>query len=275
MVTGASTADLAIVLVDARKGVIEQSAPPRLPRLAAARPAPGGLRQQDGPRRLRRGGLRRDRATSSPRSAPRLEVTDLDVHPDLGAARRQRRRALDERCPGTRARRCSTTSSTSHIASDRNLIDARFPVQWVIRPMTDEHHDYRGYAGQVAGGVLQPGDEVVVLPSGRAHAHRRRSTRSTARSTEAFPPLSVTLRLEDELDISRGDMICRPHNRPTRRPRARGDGVLDERRRRCEPGGRYALKHTTRTRARDGRGAALPHRRQHPAPRRGRPTGSS
>ena len=103
-----------------------------------------------------------------------------------------------------------------HIASDRNLIDVRFPVQYVIRPHQATHpelHDYRGYAGQVAGGVLKPGDEVMHLPSGMT---TRISRIDTARGEvpEAFPPMSVTLVLEDDLDISRGDLICRPHNQP-------------------------------------------------------------
>ena len=100
------------------------------------------------------------------------------------------------------------------IAPDRNLADVRFPVQWVMRPMSEEHHDYRGYAGQVAGGVLRPGDEVVVLPSGQR-------TRIEAIDTyegevdAAFPNMSVTLRLADDLDISRGDMIVEADDQPT------------------------------------------------------------
>jgi bifunctional enzyme CysN/CysC len=100
------------------------------------------------------------------------------------------------------------------VAPDRNLIDARFPVQWVIRPMTDEYHDYRSYAGQVAGGILRPGDEVVVLPAG----DRTRIAGIDVHGgeiEEAYPPMSVALRLEDDLDVSRGDMIARPANRPT------------------------------------------------------------
>ena len=99
------------------------------------------------------------------------------------------------------------------MASDRNLKDARFPVQWVTRPMTDELHDYRGYAGEVAGGVFRTGDEVVVLPSGLTSRIAGIDT-FDGELEEAFPPLSVTLRLEDDIDVSRGDMICRPHNRP-------------------------------------------------------------
>jgi sulfate adenylyltransferase subunit 1 (EFTu-like GTPase family) len=103
-----------------------------------------------------------------------------------------------------------------HIASDRNLIDVRFPVQYVIRPHASsdpELHDYRGYAGQVAGGVLKPGDEVLHLPSGFTTRIRRIDS-AGGEVAEAFEPMSVTLLLDDDVDISRGDMICRPNNRP-------------------------------------------------------------
>jgi hypothetical protein len=99
------------------------------------------------------------------------------------------------------------------IATDRNFADVRFPVQWVIRPMSDEHHDYRGYAGQVAAGVIRAGDEVLVLPSGKR-------TRIASVDTfegpvdAAFPTMSVTLRLEDEIDISRGDMFVNDDDPP-------------------------------------------------------------
>jgi bifunctional enzyme CysN/CysC len=131
-----------------------------------------------------------------------------------------------------------------HTASDRNLIDARLPVQWVIRPMTEEHHDYRGYAGQVAGGILRPGDDVVVLPSGA------RSKIASIDSYDgpidaAYPPMSVAVRLEDDLDVSRGDMIARPDNRGN--VATSFDATV------CwmsetplQEGRRYALKHTSR-----------------------------
>ena len=101
-----------------------------------------------------------------------------------------------------------------HIASDRNLIDARFPVQYVIRPMSSHGMDYRGYAGVVSGGVFKPGDEVVVLPSGFS-SRIKAIDGPNGPIDEAFSPMSVTIRLEDEIDISRGDMICRPKNQPT------------------------------------------------------------
>jgi bifunctional enzyme CysN/CysC len=132
-----------------------------------------------------------------------------------------------------------------HVSSDRNLIDARFPVQWVIRPMTQEHHDYRSYAGQVAGGILRPGEEVVVLPSG-ARTRIAGIDVHGGQVDEAYPPMAVSLRLEDDLDVSRGDMIARPANRPT--VAESFDATV------CwmsetplRPGGRYTIKHTTRT----------------------------
>jgi bifunctional enzyme CysN/CysC len=101
-----------------------------------------------------------------------------------------------------------------HIASDRNLIDARFPVQYVVRPLSDQWHDYRGYAGMVAGGVFKPGDEVMVLPAGFTSTIASIET-FDGPVDEAYSPMSVSIRLTDDIDISRGDMICRPHNRPT------------------------------------------------------------
>jgi len=99
------------------------------------------------------------------------------------------------------------------VASDDNQIDVRFPVQYVIRPHTAEHRDYRGYAGQVAAGVLKPGDEVIVLPSGFTTTIAAIDT-ADGQLSEASPGAAVTVRLADDLDVSRGDMICRPHNRP-------------------------------------------------------------
>ena len=101
-----------------------------------------------------------------------------------------------------------------YIASDRNLIDARFPVQYVIRPMSDDHHDYRGYAGHGRRRRLQARRRGRGAAVGLHLARSRRSTPPTARCAEAFAPMSVTIRLDDDIDVSRGDMICRPHNRP-------------------------------------------------------------
>jgi sulfate adenylyltransferase subunit 1 (EFTu-like GTPase family) len=137
---------------------------------------------------------------------------------------------------------------TVEIAGDRNLEDWRFPVQWVIRPQNDErHHDYRGYAGQVAAGVLTPGEQVVVLPSGRVTKLAGIDTMDGP-LREAFPPQSVTLLLEDDLDVSRGDLIARAGeaNPPlvARELEATVCWMSDTP---LRAGGRYALKHTTRS----------------------------
>ena len=104
----------------------------------------------------------------------------------------------------------------------------RFPVQYVIRPMSHEHHDYRGYGGQVASGMLRPGDEVVVLPSGFTTTIAGIDEYGGP-IEEAIPPMSVSVRLADDVDVSRGDMICRPNNMPDRHPGRRRDGVLVQR----------------------------------------------
>lgn len=132
-----------------------------------------------------------------------------------------------------------------HISSDRNLIDCRFPVQHVIRPRTQQHHDYRAYAGKVSGGTFRKGDEVMILPSG---------FRSTIKSIdlmddqieEAIPPLSVNIRLDDELDISRGDMIVRPNNSPLVKQQIDLMICWFDAEKKLEEGNRYIVRHTTK-----------------------------
>jgi sulfate adenylyltransferase subunit 1 (EFTu-like GTPase family) len=130
------------------------------------------------------------------------------------------------------------------LAGDRNLADRRFPVQWVIRPMSDEHHDYRGYAGQVAGGVWRAGDDVVVLPSGRRSRVAAVET-PDGELEEAVAPMSVVIRLEDDVDVSRGDMLADPDRAPTvaRELVARICWMSE---RPLDPRARLAIKHTTR-----------------------------
>ena len=135
-----------------------------------------------------------------------------------------------------------------HIASDRNLIDARFPVQYVIRPQAQssaELHDYRGYAGTVAGGVFKPGDEVAVLPSGLASTIAAIDT-ADGPVEEAFSPMAVTIRLADDLDVSRGDMICRVRNRPHVGQDLEAMVCWLTAQSELRPGARLAIKHTTR-----------------------------
>ena len=133
---------------------------------------------------------------------------------------------------------------TVEIAGDRNLEDRRFPVQWVIRPMADEHHDYRGYAGQVAGGVWRAGEEVVVLPCG---LRRRVAAVEQVHGPieAAIPGQSVTVLLEDDLDVGRGDMLADPE-RPPFVAREVTAEICWMSERALEPGTRLAVKHTTR-----------------------------
>src|SRR6201988_2633931 len=135
------------------------------------------------------------------------------------------------------------------IASDRNLIDVRFPVQYVIRPhhATDPQlHDYRGYAGQIAGGILKPGDEIMHLPSGLNTTIRRIDT-ARGPVDEAFAPMSVTLLLTDDLDVSRGDLFCRPHHQPPAAQDVVAMVCWMTDARTLAPRNRLIVKHTTRT----------------------------
>jgi bifunctional enzyme CysN/CysC len=132
-----------------------------------------------------------------------------------------------------------------HIASDRNLIDCRFPVQYVIRPRDDKHHDYRGYAGQIASGAYKVGDDVVVLPSGFTSTIASIDT-ADGPVEEAVPPMSVTIRLTDDLDVSRGDMICRPHNQPNIGQDIDAMLCWFGERAALKAGGKYALKQTSK-----------------------------
>ena len=243
MVTGASTADLAVILIDARNGVLEQSRRHafiasllRIPHLLVAVNKMDLVGYDEGAY---------ERIADEFRGwATKLDVHDIAFIP-ISALHGDNVVDRSERMPWYEGPSLLYHLEHVHVASDRNLIDTRFPVQWVNRPYTDEHHDYRGYSGQVAGGVIKVGDEVVVLPSGK---HTRVSRIDTADGPvdEAFPPLSVTLLLEDDLDVSRGDMICRPHNRPLQTQEFEAMVcALNEQPLRA--GGRYLLKHSTRT----------------------------
>ncbi|MDQ2649906.1 MAG: sulfate adenylyltransferase subunit CysN [Actinomycetota bacterium] len=211
MVTGASTADLALILVDARKGIVEQSR--RHAFLSSLLGIPHLVLCVNKMDLVDWSQDRFEEIKAEFRSfAMKLDIHDLQFVPIS---------ALHGDNIVDRSTNMGWYEGSSllhhleevHIASDRNLIDARFPVQYVIRPMSDEHHDYRGYAGQVAGGVFKPGDEVVVLPSGFTSTIASIDT-ADGPVDEAFSPMSVTITLNDEIDISRGDMIARVKNQP-------------------------------------------------------------
>jgi bifunctional enzyme CysN/CysC len=244
MVTGASTADLALVLVDVRNGVVEQtkrhafiSALLRIPHLVVC------VNKMD------LVGYDQDRFEEVKAQfrefAMKLDVADLTFVP-ISALHGDNVVERSLNMPWYQGSSLLHHLEEVHIASDRNLIDARFAVQYVLRPLNDEHHDYRGYAGQVAAGVFKAGDSVMVLPSGF-------TTRVAAIDTadgpidEAFPPMSVSLRLEDDIDVSRGDMICRPHNQPTVSQDIDAMVCWMSERSVLTNGAKLAIKHTTRS----------------------------
>jgi bifunctional enzyme CysN/CysC len=242
MVTGASTANLAIILVDARHGIVEQSRRHafiasllRIPHIVFA------VNKMD----LVGWSEEKFRAIEAEfrNLAARLDVQDIAFIP-VSALTGANVVDRSTEMPWYHGPTLLYHLETVHISSDRNLIDVRFPVQWVLRPQSDEFHDYRGYAGQVAGGVLRPGDDVMVLPSGLP-TKITRIEQGGASIEAAFPPMSVTVHLADDVDISRGDMLCRPNNQPTV-----GQDLdamvcwMSERP--LQLRGRYALKHTTR-----------------------------
>ena len=243
MVTGASTADLALILLDARKGVLEQSRRHafiasllRIPHLVVC------VNKMD---LVDFDQEEFDRITAEFAGwAAKLDVHDLTFIP-ISALHGDNVVERSPRMPWYEGTSLLYHLEHVHVASDRNLQDPRFPVQWVIRPMSDEHHDYRGYAGEVASGVFRAGDEVVVLPSGRETRIAAIDSYEGERD-EAYPPLSVTMRLEDDIDVSRGDMICREHNRPVE-AREIDAMVCWMAERPLSPRGRYRIKHTTRT----------------------------
>jgi sulfate adenylyltransferase subunit 1 len=242
MVTGASTADLSVVLVDARKGVSEQTRRHayiasllRIPHLVVC------VNKMD---LVGYDEAVFDRIVDELTDwTARLELPDITFIP-ISALHGDNVVERSEAMPWYAGAPLLYHLEHVVIAPDRNLADVRFPVQWVIRPMSEDHPDYRGYAGQVAGGILRPGDEVVVLPGGQ----RTKIARVNAFDGEldaAFPTMSVALHLADELDISRGDMIVDADDQPVaaRELEAMLCWMSDEPMRR---GARYAIKHTTR-----------------------------
>jgi bifunctional enzyme CysN/CysC len=244
MVTGASTADLALILIDARHGMVEQSR--RHAFIASLLGIPhfvvcvNKMDLVDWDQAV----FERIRAEFTA-FASRFHVADITFIP-VSALHGDN---VVDRSPNTPWYEGSTLLhhlEEVHIASDRNLIDTRFPVQYVVRPMSGEHHDYRGYAGTVTGGVMRPGDEVVVLPSGFSTTIEGIDSYDGP-VAEAYPPMAVTIRLADDLDVSRGDMICRPANQPHASQDVDAMICWMTEQSSLTTGAKYAIKHTTRT----------------------------
>jgi sulfate adenylyltransferase subunit 1 len=242
MVTGASTANLALILVDARQGLVEQTF--RHSYLASLLKIPhvvicvNKMDLVDYSEEVYEKIVRDYKDFAS-----KLDVRDIRFIP-ISALHGDNVVNRSDKMPWYQGATLIYLLETIHIGSDENHIDARFPVQTVIRPHSDEFHDFRGYAGRIAGGIMRKGDEVVVLPSGFTSTIKSITT-FDGDLEEAYAPLSVTLQLEDDIDISRGDMIVRVNNRPEASQDV--DIML------CwfnpaplEPGHKYALRHTTK-----------------------------
>lgn len=211
MVTGASTSNLALILVDARNGVVEQtcrhSLIASLLKINHIVLCVNKMDLVDFSQDVY------DKIVKDYRAfAAKLEVKDIHFLP-MSALLGDNVVDRSENMEWYEGPTLLYLLENIHIGSDNNHIDCRFPVQYVIRPQSDLHHDYRGYAGRVASGVFKPGDDVVALPSGLTSKIKSIVTYD-GEIEEAFAPMSVTINLEDDIDISRGDMIVRPHNQP-------------------------------------------------------------
>ncbi|RSN41150.1 adenylyl-sulfate kinase [Amycolatopsis sp. WAC 04197] len=241
MVTGASTADLALILIDARKGVLEQSR--RHAFLASLLGIPHLVLCVN---KMDLVGWSRERfeeiREEFRRFAMKLQVHDLTFVP-MSALHGDNVVHRSTGMPWYEGTSLLHHLEQVHVASDRNLIDARFPVQYVIR---EHSRDFRGYAGTVAGGVFKPGDEVAVLPSGFTTTVRAIWGPGGTTVTEAFASQAVTIELEDDLDLGRGDLICRPGNRPHTSRDVDAMVCWFSEQGALTPGSNYLVRHTTR-----------------------------
>ena len=244
MVTGASTAQLVIVLVDARHGLLEQSRRHAfLASLLGVQHIVLAVNKMD----LidwdqERYTWIRDEFHAF---AARLDIHDVTTIP-ISALHGDNVVTKSDKAPWYDGPPLLSHLEDVYIAGDRNLVDVRFPVQYVIRPQTREHADHRSYAGTVASGIMRPGDEVVVLPSGKTSLITAIDG-PEGPVVEAFPPMAVSISLADDIDISRGDLLARPQNQPaaTIEFDAMVCWMADEAA--LEPGRDYVIKHTTRT----------------------------
>jgi len=211
MVTGASTANLAVILVDARNGVMEQTRRHayiasllRIPHMVLAINKMDLVEYSEAVFEE----IREDFNAFS----TRLQLRDILAIP-ISALKGDNVVEHSSRMNWYHGPTMLGHLEEVHIANDRNLHDPRFPVQWVVRPNADEYHDFRGFAGQLAGGVFKQGEKVMVLPNGRT-SHIGELFTYDGSLQRAYTPMSITMLMEDDIDISRGDMIVRPDNTP-------------------------------------------------------------
>jgi len=241
MVTGASTANVALVLIDARHGVVEQTKRHaiiasllQIPHLVVCVNKMDLVDFSET--------VYEDIKETFENFASKLSIKDVHFIPMsalLGDNVVDKSKNMDWYGGSTLLYYLENV----HIGSDYNFIDCRFPVQYVIRPNTDEFHDYRGYAGRIAGGVFRKGDEVLLLPSGFTSKIKKIDTYD-GEIEEAHPPMSVTMLLEDDVDVSRGDMIVRVNNKPevTQDIEVMMCWFSEKK---IQPRGKYSLLHTT------------------------------
>jgi sulfate adenylyltransferase subunit 1 len=242
MVTGASTANLALILIDARKGLLEQTfrhafiaSLLRIPHMIVCVNKMDLVDYDEQ--------VYEQIVTSFRDFSSRLDIQDVQFVP-ISALKGDNVVERSARMPWYEGSTLLYLLENVHISGDINHVDCRFPVQYVIRPQQEDYHDYRGYAGRLVAGVFRKGDRVMVLPSGFTSRIASIDTYE-GEVAEAFAPMSVSIRLEDEIDISRGDMIVRENNVPQS-----GQDLevmlcwLHERP--MQAGGRYVLMHTTR-----------------------------
>lgn len=242
MVTGASTADLAIILVDARAGLLEQTYRHSfITHLLGIKHMVVCVNKMD---LVDWSEDRYNEIVEEFRNfSSRLDVPDIRFIP-ISALKGDNVVDASDKMPWYEGPTLLHDLEHIHVAADRNLQDCRFPVQYVIRPQTDAHRDFRGYAGRVAGGVFKVGDEVLALPSGISS--QVTSISIGEKSVEkAFPPQSVVMTLANDIDLSRGDMLVRKNNQP--------ESAQDLDVRICwlsdqpmRPGARFELRHTSR-----------------------------
>jgi sulfate adenylyltransferase subunit 1 len=242
MVTGASTANLAIILVDARKGVIEQTCRHSfIASLLGIKHVVVAVNKMD---LVDWSEAVFARIVDDYKAfASRLSIPQITFIP-ISALNGDNVVTTSPNMPWYGGPSLLYHLETVYIGIDANLVDARFPVQWVIRPHSNQWHDFRGYAGRVAGGVFKPGDEVVALPSGFTTRIKAIHTYD-GELAEAFPPQSVAITLEDEIDISRGDMLVKPHNQPHATQEIDCMLCWFSDKSRLRAGAKYIIRHTT------------------------------
>lgn len=242
MITGASSANLAIILIDARHGITEQTCRHSLiASLIGIKHVVVCINKMDlvGFKQEVFEKIRSDYE----QFASKLQIVDVQFIP-ISALGGDNIVEKSKNMPWYGGVTLLYLLENIHIAGDENLIDCRFPVQYIIRPQNNKHHDYRGYAGKVAGGIFKKGDSVMVLPSGFVSKIKSIET-AEEKLEEARPGMSVTILLEDDIDISRGDMLVRENNKSSI---GRDIDImicwLNEKK--LVLGGKYAIKHTTK-----------------------------